>query len=159
MTGDTAFGESLQGVNEMAIERWSPFADVRKFDEMFERLWSGGARIPETVESWGIPLDIQRAGDDIVVTASLPGVDKDKVDVTIEDSVLTIRASVEEQEESKHGGFLLRERRTGSFYRAVRLPESVDAEHTSSSYKDGVLTIRLPKLEEKKARKVAITTA
>jgi HSP20 family protein len=79
--------------------------------------------------------------------------------VTIEDSVLTVRASVDEQSESNDGGFLLRERRTGSFYRAVRLPESVDAENTSSTYKDGVLTIRLPKLEEKKARKVAITTA
>ena len=142
----------------MAIERWSPFANVHKFDEMFERLWNGGARIPETAESWGIPLDIQRTGDDIVVTASLPGVDKENVDVTIEDSVLTVRASVDEQAESKDGGFLLRERRTGSFYRAVHLPESVDAEKTSSTYKDGVLTIRLPKLEEKKARKVAVTT-
>lgn len=142
----------------MAIERWSPFADFRQFDDVFNRFLRGGG-VPEAPEAWSIPLDVARSGDDVVVKASLPGVDREKVGVTIEDNILTIRAELSEAGESEEAGYLLRERRTGSFYRAVRLPETIDAEKVSSAYKDGVLTVRLPKLEEKKARKVAVTAA
>lgn len=141
----------------MAIERWAPFSEMRRFDDMFNRLWRGANGLQETTESWSIPLDVTRSGDDVVVKASLPGVDKDKVDVTIEDNVLSIRAEIEEESEQQEIGYLLKERRTGSFYRAVRLPDAVDSSAARSSYKDGVLTITLPKTEEKKARKLAIS--
>ena len=140
----------------MAIERWSPFAEMRRFDDMFNRLWNGGSRYPESPESWSIPLDVTRSNDEVIVKASLPGVSKDRVDVTIEENVLTIRAEVEEEGEREDAGYLLKERRTGSFFRAVRLPETVDSENATSSYADGVLTVKLPKLEEKKARKISI---
>ncbi len=143
----------------MAIERWSPFSDIRRFDEVFNRLWRGANGLQETSEAWSIPLDVTRAGDEVVVKASLPGVKKEDVDVTIEDNVLTIRAELASEGEKEEAGYLLRERRAGSFYRAVRLPETVDSENATSSYGDGVLTINLPKLEEKKARKLAITSA
>lgn len=143
----------------MAIERWSPFADMRRFDDMFNRFWRGAAGVPESQESWTIPLDVTRKDDDVIVKASLPGVKKEDVDVTIEDNVLTIRAKIDEESEQESSGYLLKERRTGSFYRAVRLPESVDSEKAASAYGDGVLTITLPKLEEKKARKLSITAA
>lgn len=143
----------------MAIERWGPFADVRRFDDLFNRFWRGAASLQETPEAWSIPLDVTRTGDDVVVKASLPGVKKDDVDVTIEDSVLTIRANVAEESEQEKPGYLLKERRTGSFYRAVRLPETVDSENATSAYGDGVLTIKLPKLEEKKARKLPVAAA
>jgi HSP20 family protein len=142
----------------MAIERWSPFAEMRRMDEMFNRLWNGFGRMPETPEAWSIPLDVTRSGDDVVVKASLPGVDRKDIDVTVEENVLTIRAEVSEESEQKEDGYLLRERHSGSFYRAVRLPDSVDSEKAESSYKDGVLTIRLPKQEEKKARKLTVGT-
>ena len=95
----------------------------------------------------------------MVVKASLPGIDREKVDVTIDDNVLTIRAELSEDGEREAAGYLLRERRTGSFYRAVRLPETIDSENVSSTYRDGVLTVNLPRLEEKKARKIAVTAA
>jgi HSP20 family protein len=85
-------------------------------------------------------------------------VDRKDIDVTVEENVLTIRAEVSEESEQKEDGYLLRERHSGSFYRAVRLPDSVDSEKAESSYKDGVLTIRLPKQEEKKARKLTVGT-
>ncbi len=143
----------------MAVERWSPFSDIRRFDDVFNKIWRGANWIQETPEAWSIPLDVTKTGDDVVVKASLPGVKKDDVDVTIEDNVLTIRAEVAQEAESEESGVLLKERRTGSFYRAVRLPETVDSENASSSYGDGVLTIKLPKLEEKKARKLTVTSA
>ncbi len=143
----------------MAIERWTPFADVRRFDDLFNRFWRGTSGLAETPEAWSIPLDVTKSGDDVVVKASLPGVKKDDVDVTIEDSVLTIRAQAAQEGEREDAGYLLKERRTGSFYRAVRLPETVDSEQATSSYGDGVLTITLPKREEKKARKLSIASA
>lgn len=142
----------------MTMERWSPFAEMRRFDDLFNRLWRGGDGIQETPEAWGIPLDVVRTGDEVIVKASLPGVPKDKVDVTIEDNVLTIRAEIAEEAQREDTGYLLKERRTGSFYRAVRLPETVDTEKAKSTYTDGVLRITLPKVEEKKARKLAITS-
>jgi HSP20 family protein len=144
----------------MAIERWSPFAEMRRLDDVFNRMWRGGlSQVAETPEAWSIPLDVTRSGDDVVVKASIPGVDKKDIDVTIEESVLSIRAQVEEEKEEKDNGYLLRERRSGSFYRAVQLPDSVDAEKAESNYKDGVLTVRLPKQEEKKARKLTVGVA
>lgn len=143
----------------MAIERWSPFADMRRFDDVFNRFWRGANSFQETPEAWSIPLDVTKSGDAVVVKASLPGVKKENVDVTIEDNVLTIRAEIAQEGEREDAGYLLKERRTGSFYRAVRLPETVDSENASSSYGDGVLTITLPKQEEKKARKLSIASA
>lgn len=143
----------------MAIERWTPFSEMRRFDDMFNRLWRGSNGFQETPESWSIPLDVTRNGDEVVVKASLPGVQKENVDVTIEDNVLTIRAEINEESESQEIGYLLKERRTGSFYRAVRLPDAVDSEKAASTYGDGVLTIKLPKVEEKKARKLSVTSA
>lgn len=144
----------------MAIERWSPFTEMRRMDDLFNRLWRNGAgAFAETPEAWSIPLDVTRNGDDVVVKASLPGVSKEDIDVTIEDNVLNIRARVEEEKEENESGYLLRERRSGSFYRAVQLPDSVASDQAQSTYKDGVLTIRLPKQEEKKARKLEVNVA
>lgn len=82
--------------------------------------------------------------------------------MSVYDNVLTIKAesvSTTKSDDStdKSNGYLLRERRTGSYYRALRLPETVDYENAESTFKDGVLTIRLPKLESKKARKLEIS--
>ena len=150
--------DAVPGDERVAVERWSPFAELRKFDDVFNRFWQSAAGA-NTPEAWSIPLDVIRSGDDIVVKASLPGVKKDDVEVTIEDDVLTIRAEAAEESEHQESGYLLRERRSGAFYRAVRLPETVDSENASSAYGDGILTIRLPKREEKKARKLTVASA
>lgn len=143
----------------MAIQRRGPFADIQRFDDVFGRLWRGANGLQGKSEAWSIPLDVTRSGDEVVVKASLPGVKKEDVDVTIEDNVLTIKAEIAQEGEKEEVGYLLKERRTGSFYRAVRVPETTDSENASSAYGDGVLTVTLPKLEEKKARKLSVTAA
>jgi len=125
-----------------------------------DRIWRGlGSRtyatIPET-ESRGIPLDVLRDGDNIVVQGSLPGVNPEDIKVTIEDDVLTVSGNTEATKEIGEGMYLLRERRTGTFHRAIRLPDSVDSDKAETSYEVGVLTIRLPKLEVKKAKQLSI---
>ncbi len=146
----------------MAIEKWQSFGNIRDFDDLFNR-FIGTRPIRNTEpEARSIPLDVVQDGDSLVVTASVPGTTKDGIEVSVYDNVLTIKAesvSTTKSDDStdKSNGYLLRERRTGSYYRALRLPETVDYENTESTFKDGVLTIRLPKLESKKARKLEIS--
>ncbi|MEK9658545.1 MAG: Hsp20/alpha crystallin family protein [Chloroflexota bacterium] len=140
----------------MALVRLDPFRDVRHLERLMDRLWSGAGPGAAEPESWPIPVDVVRSGDDIVVHAAIPGVKPADIAVSIEDGTLAIRAEAASETERAEGDYLLRERRTGTFYRALRLPNSVDAAKTASSYANGVLTITLPKAEEKKARRISV---
>jgi HSP20 family protein len=68
------------------------------------------------VETWAIPLDVVQEGDNIVVKASVPGVNPEDIDVSIENDVLTIKGQTKEEREHQEGNYLMRERRSGSFY-------------------------------------------
>ena len=143
----------------MAIQKRQSFGSVRNFDDLFSRFLgsSAGAVSNSEPEAWSIPLDVVQDGDNLVVTASVPGTSKDDIDVSVDDNVLTIKAETGDSSSKETDGYLLRERRTGSYYRALRLPETVDFENAESQFKNGVLTIKLPKLESKKARKLEIS--
>ena len=137
----------------MTMRRWDPFADFRRADDILNRFFGGAARgAAASAERWDFPMDVLRDGDDLIVRASLPGVSPDEIGVTIEDGLLTIEGETEKGE----GEYLLRERRFGRFHRALRLPGSVDADKASPRCENGVLTISLPKREEKKARRLEI---
>ncbi len=144
----------------MTLQRWDPFRDLRRMEDTVDRLWRGlgpHAGGPSSdVEAWSIALDVVREGDDVVVRASLPGVKAEDVSVSIEDDVLTITGHTETEEEHKEGAYLMRERRTGSFHRSLRLPDTVDSDRAESSYESGVLTIKLPKIESKKAKQLTV---
>jgi HSP20 family protein len=117
----------------MAIEKWQQFGSIRDFDDLFSKfLGTRGVKSTEP-EAWSTPLDIVQSGDSLVVTASVPGVPKDEIAVSVDDNVLTIKAestsSAGRGSAEDSDGFLLRDRRTGSYYRALRLPETVDYEN------------------------------
>ena len=102
-------------------------------------------------------LDVVRKGDDIEVRASVPGVAPGDIQITVENDVLTINGQTESEKETAEGDFLMRERRSGSFHRALRLPDTVDVDKAETSYDNGVVTINFPKLESKKAKKLSLT--
>ena len=105
--------------------------------------------------AWGsVPLDVLERGEDIIVRASLPGIDPKDIDATLDGNVLTIKGQTEAETEAKDAGYLLRERRTGAFQRILRLPNVVDTEKVSTRYEAGVLTVTFPKLEVKKAKQL-----
>ena len=143
----------------MAIERWQPFGSIRDFDALFTRYIGKRASVIRNTkpDSWSIPLDVVKDGDSLVVTASVPGTSKDDIDVSVDKDVLTIKAENSSSSSDERESYLLRERRTGSYYRAIKLPETVDYENAESTFKNGVLTIKLPKLESKKTRKLEIS--
>ena len=143
----------------MTMQRIDPFAELRRMDAAFNRLWNTDVRTPEVeCARWDIAMDVIQEGDDLIVHASLPGVEPDDIQVTLEDGLLTIRGETGSESEEQKGDYLLRERRFGRFHRALRLPNSVDAEKAQPSYANGVLTVTVPKQEAKKARKLEIKT-
>ena len=80
------------------------------------------------MEGWAIPLDVVQEGDNIVVHASLPGVNPSDLNVSIESDVLTIRGQTASDSQRQEGNYLMRERHTGSFHRSLRLPDTLDVE-------------------------------
>lgn len=147
----------------MAIVKWHPYGirPLRVFDDPFDRFFTGRNTLVRNSgpEAWSIPLDVVQNNDELVVTASVPGTTRDQIDVSVDDNVLTIRAEAKGSSLEESDGYLIRERRTGNYYRALRLPETVDYDKAESTFKDGVLTIKLPKLEANKARKLEISAA
>ena len=89
----------------------------------------------------------------------LPGIDPENIDVSIDHGVLTIKGRTEGEAEDQRedGNYMVRERRSGSFIRSLRLPETVDADQAKPNYDNGVLTITLPKAESKKAKHLTVT--
>ena len=144
----------------MLLKRWEPFSELRRFENRMDRIWRGfGNRsfvdIPAT-ERWSMPLDVVRDGEKITVNASLPGVKPEDIEVTIEEGLLTIKGHTETEHESEDTAHLMRERRSGSFYRALQLPDSVSTDKAESYYDNGVLSVVFPKAETKKAKQLKI---
>ena len=144
----------------MVIRHWSPFNELRRMQANMDHLWRGFAPMDtaQRAESWAIPMDVTQEGDEIVVHASVPGVNPDEINVSIENDVLTIRGeSAGEMQEHKEGNYLMRERRTGSFHRSLRLPDTLDTDKAQPRYENGVLTIAFPKLEAKQAKQLKVS--
>ena len=114
------------------------------------RGWTGCRKL-------AVPLDVVQEGENIVVKASVPGVSPEDIDVSIENDVLTIKGQTKEEREHQEGNYLMRERRSGSFYRALRLPDTVDSDKAQPHYENGVLSITFPRMESKRAKRLQIT--
>ncbi|MDA1297226.1 MAG: Hsp20/alpha crystallin family protein [Chloroflexi bacterium] len=144
----------------MTMQRWEPFADLKRIENRMARLWN---RMPpffgDGNEEWTVPLDIREDDGKLVVEASVPGMKAGEIDVEIEDDVLTIKGATSSEKEEKKKGYLLKERSEGSFYRKVRLPESVDGAMAESTYADGVLTVTMPKRQDSKPKKVTVNVS
>lgn len=139
----------------MVMQRIDSFREFRKLDEMLNRVWQGDGD-GHFERRWAIPIDLTQDGDDVVLRATVPGVAPEDIDVTIEDGVLTINAETPSDEGAS---FVIRERRAGKLYRALRLPNTLDVGKAESEYRHGVLTLTFPKVEAVKARRLEIKGA
>jgi len=139
------------------LTRWDPFRDMlsmrramdRWFDRTLEPSWS------ET-PVWDLALDVVENKDEFLVKASLPGINPDDLEITFTENVLTIKGETKEDKEIKEEQYHLRERRQGVFSRSISLPNRVKSDAIEASYDSGVLTLKLPKVEEVKAKRIAI---
>ena len=146
----------------MVLTRWDPLYEIRRAHRLANRSFAGfptffsGYSDSAERRDWSIPLDIVRDGDTVTVKASLPGVQPEDIDVTIEGGVLTIKADTKVEEKREDGGYVVRERRAGTFRRSLRLSDHVDTEKVEPRYENGVLTITLPVAESKKAKRLTV---
>ena len=108
---------------------------------------------------WSPALDVFDDKDNLVVKVELPGLNKDAINISLDKGVLTISGERKQERESQEGESFRSERSFGKFQRSVTLPAPVDGTKVSASYKDGVLTVDLPKAEEAKPKQIAINVA
>lgn len=127
------------------------------FDTLFEGFFRPMRRF-EGPESYSPPMDITERENEYLIHAEMPGVDKDAIDITLADGVLTITGESKQEREEKEGERVVRqERRYGRYTRSVQLGSQVDEKQVKATYKDGVLELVLPKAEEVKPKKITIS--
>jgi HSP20 family protein len=138
------------------IDRRNPFRDIERMFEQLSDQFEDAARRWEDQPSleWSesesmrsMSIDLADKDDEFVVTADLPGFEKDEIDVTVMNTDLKISAEHEAETEEREENYLRHERTRRSMSRSIRLPESVVEDDVSATYKNGVLTVRLPKTE------------
>ena len=148
----------------MALIRWTPLRGVMSFrnemDRLLDDLYGSMAPSQETFEGdWHPSMDLAETDSDVTASVELPGLQKDDIKVSVEDSTLTVSGE-KKQEKTESAGDLRRiERVYGYFKRTIKLPASVDAGKVKAAYKDGILTVTMPKVEAKKSKEIPIQVA
>jgi HSP20 family protein len=127
----------------------------RAFDRIFEPRWEEF----ETAGQWAPKVDVSETKDAVVVKAEIPGVEQKDIHVSLQDQVLTIKGEKRQEKEEKDEKYHRVERSWGSFTRAFRMPAAVAGEKVTATFKDGTLTVTLPKAPEAKGTTIPVKTA
>ena len=140
------------------ITRWEPFRDLTSVRKDVDRLFDEFFSMPATGQTgWGMPMiDMYQTEDEIVVKATLPGLDPDDLDIQITGDLLTLRGEVKADVVEEGAKYHLREHRYQSFSRSLNLPAQVVADKASAEMKNGVLTLAIPKAEEAKPKVISV---
>jgi HSP20 family protein len=153
----------------MSLVRWNATHDLpafpsdvlsmqREINRMFSHFFRGGSQEEEAImpSAWVPAADIAEREDDYVVRMEIPGVPKEDVRITIQESVLTVRGEKKQEKESRGSQYHRVERSYGSFTRSFALPSAVKADAIDATYRDGILQVTLPKAEEARPKQVDV---
>jgi HSP20 family protein len=148
----------------MALIRWEPARELGTIQNEMNRLFNtffdtptagpGNGGLPRR---WIPAVDLIETEGEFVLKADLPGLSENDVKIELEDDVLSISGERKAEQHERKDGYARFERSSGSFRRSLTLPEGVDAAAVKASFAHGVLEVRIPKPEERKPRKVAIS--
>ncbi|WP_373047598.1 Hsp20/alpha crystallin family protein [Vulgatibacter sp.] len=141
------------------LTRWDPFADLVNLQEQMNHLFDDRLYRPRRETSlarFTPPVDIYEDAEGITLTAELPGVAPEDVEVKVEDSTLSISGTRKLEREEKKENYHRLERSYGSFLRSFSLPPNVDVEHIRAENRHGVLSIFLPRREEARPRRIDV---
>ncbi len=139
---------------------WEPFTEMADIGTIFDRFF--GRNLAQLRRGffgdgfWAPAVEVYDQKDQLIVKAELPGIDKKDVKVSVDGNILTIRGETKKEQEVREKDYYYSERAYGSFYRTLRLPVTVQKEKVKASYKDGILTIELPKSKEARAEDIEI---
>ena len=145
----------------MKLVRWDPLQELLAVSNRLNRTINDPftQRTEDSFGAWAPPVDIFERQDQLVIRAEGPGIQKDDMDVRIENGVLTLHGERKEEKEVKDVHAHLMERVYGSFTRSFSLPTTVDATKVTAVYRDGVLEVTVPKIETAKLKQVEIKVA
>lgn len=133
----------------------NPAHEVRSMEEIFDQLFGAPVR-PNGTPVGTLPLDILESEGVLKIRAAVPGVEPNELEIQIEKNVLTIRGEIRHEEEAKDEKVYRREVSYGSFARSVRLPEGLDFERVDAEFKNGIVTISLPRVPEEKPKAIKV---
>lgn len=153
----------------MSIIRWNPtheldrwpgdfFGMQREINRVFDSFLRGGIQADEAFASsyWSPAVDIAEHENEFVMKIELPGVSMDDVKISLESNILTIKGEKKQEKEEKNKNFHSVERSYGSFQRSFTLPATVKSDKIDAFFKDGILSITLPKAEEAKPKQIEV---
>ncbi len=145
------------------MTRYDPLGEMVSLRSAMDRLFEDSFVSPLTwrtigggSESLTPPIDVHETGDEIVVTAALPGIKAEDVEITMTGQTLTLKGEFKADDEIAKDQYLYRERRFGSFSRTLQLPVRVQGDRAEAAFTDGVLTLSIPKADEVKPRQIRI---
>jgi HSP20 family protein len=148
----------------MALIRWEPVRELNTIQSEMNRLFNTFFEAPapgnggsSPLRRWLPAMDLVETEDDFVLRADLPGLSESDVSIELEDNVLTVSGERKAEHEERKEGYYRVERASGTFSRSLTLPEGVEPGAVKASFDRGVLEVRIPKPEERKPRKVAIS--
>lgn len=144
----------------MLLEKMYPLVSFGDLRQGFDLLCEGFDR-PFNADSLRAPglfpaLNVWEEGDCLYTEAEIPGIDPKEIEIEVVDNVLTLRGEKKHERAEEGNGFHYVERRYGSFNRSIELPTSVDSEKVSAEYKNGVLTVIMPKHPDSKPKRIAV---
>lgn len=145
----------------MDIVQWKPFREVTRLRNEMDRLWDeyfgpGRRALKPLEEEWMPAVDVSETTDKITIKAEIPGMEANDIDISMVGDTLTIKGEKKVEREEKEENYHMVERSYGSFSRSMKLPVSVDSDKVDATYKNGVLTVVLPKKEEVKPKPIEI---
>jgi len=144
----------------MTLQKWAPFYGFDRFLDDVNRAVDGQFRsLNGTNRGYSFAVDVREDEKELRVTAELPGIRSEDMNVRVEDNVLTISAERRFEDEENRDSYHRIERFYGSYERTFTLPSYVDSGKIKAEYKDGILTLHLPKKPETQPRRIKVKTA
>ncbi len=142
----------------MSLIKWSPYKNLISLPDEVDRFFNGfGLDLNASDSVWSPTVDISETENQYEVNAEVPGLKKEDIKLSVEDNVLTLSGERKVEKETDKKNYHRIERVYGKFERSFRLPKEVDAENIKASYKNGVLTVHIPKTEAVKPKEIAVS--
>ncbi|BAY21865.1 heat shock protein Hsp20 [Calothrix sp. NIES-2100] len=141
----------------MALVRWQPFSEMenlrRQMDRMFDELGGVNSQI---TQAWTPAIELQDTNESIILRAEIPGIEGKDLDVNVTREAVSIAGETRQESKKEEGRYFRSEFRYGKFQRIINLPVPIQNDRVQAEFKNGILTLTLPKVEEVKKKVVKI---
>lgn len=146
------------------ISQFGPLATIGAWRDAMRQFLAEGRVdpsdvFPSSLSSMFVPVDVLDTGDDILIRADMPGVKAEKLKITLSGNTLTLRGEVEAEAELEDATYLHRERRVSGYTRSIPLSAAIDASEAQAVFRDGVLSLTLPKTEKVRPKTIKVKTS